>query len=126
MNPPITILLIEDSPTDRRVFKRYLEDQQKVRVRVVEAPTGKDALTLCVSERPACLVVDHKLPDTTASQLIPKLREITDVPIVFFTAQPEALAQSQAYRNGVVICLSKDFLSSESFQSAVFGALGLT
>lgn len=122
-NGPVTILLIEDSPTDRKVYRRFLEEQDRLAIRVVEAQTGKEALELCEREHPDCIVVDFKLPDTTALQLIPRIKEISKAPIVFFTGEPVALAQTRAYRDGANICLSKDFLSSESFQAAVFEAL---
>lgn len=123
--PKLIVLLIEDSPTDRKVYRRYLEDQKQVPVEVVEVTTGEEALEFCRKKSPDCLVVDFKLPDTTATQLIPELRKISQAPIVFYTSQPEALAQTQAYRDGAVTCLSKDFLSSQTFVSAIFEALGI-
>src|SRR5688572_29038088 len=113
------VLIIDDSASDRRVYRRFLEDKNPTRVKVMEAPTGKQGVAACRKIVPDCIILDFKLPDCDGLKVIQDLRKFCDAPIVFVTGQPMPLAQTQAYALGVVRYLSKDFVSSESLKASV-------
>lgn len=117
------VLLIDDSPTDRRIYRRFLEEKNSILIKVLEAATGKAGVAACQGHEPDCIVLDFKLPDTDGLRLINELRNFCRAPIVFVSGQPMPLTQTQAYNLGVVTYLSKDFVSSESLKAAVGEAL---
>mgnify|MGYP005806770991 CR=1 FL=1 len=119
------VLLIEDDPAHRYIYRRFLEQQDKVSYEVHEAPNADAGLDACERIRPDCIVVDFRLPDLNGLDLLPALRARTAAPIIFVTAHPEPLTMTKAYREGALKYLSKDFLSSETFQAAVAEALRL-
>lgn len=119
------VLLIEDDPAHRYIYRRYLEQQNRVRYDVHEAEGASAGLAACEAFHPDCIVVDFRLPDGNGLDLLPQLRTRTAAPIVFMTAHPEPLTMTKAYRGGALTYLSKDFVSSQTFQAAVAAALGL-
>lgn len=119
MSNAYKILLIDDNPADRRVFRRFLEQSAAPKFAVFEAGNGQAGLKACREHQPDLVVLDFKLPDTDGIALINEIRKVTRSPLVFVTGQPMPLTQTQAYRFGVVRYLSKDFISSESLQTAV-------
>ena len=119
------VLLIEDDPAHRYIYRRFLEQQDEVSCEVVEAASAHAGLAACERVSPDCIVVDYRLPDMSGLDLLPVLRAKTEAPIIFMTAHPEPLTITKAYRHGALTYLSKHFLSSEAFQAAVLEALRL-
>lgn len=118
-----TIVLIDDSPSDRRIFRRFLEHKNDGVFEIVEAASAKAGVETCRQNKPHCIVLDFKLPDGDGLSLIAEIQKVTKAPIIFVTGQPVALAQTQAYRYGVVKFISKDLISSEVLRAAVTEAL---
>lgn len=119
------VLLIEDDASHRYIYRRFLEQQGAVSYEIHEAASAEAGLAACGRVRPDCVIVDYRLPDTDGLALLPRLKAATQAPIIFMTAHPEPLTMTKAYRAGAVSYLSKDFLSSETFQAAVVDALRL-
>ena len=91
------ILLIEDDAADRLLYQRYLAPRPGLeRLEVVEAATGAEGLALFRSQRPDCVLLDHKLPDTNGLALLAALQAETPAEslcVVMITgAGSEALA----------------------------------
>lgn len=122
------VLIIEDSPTDRKIYRRYLEAQKLPRFRIVEAATGKAGLAACESDddAPDCILVDYRLPDTQGTLLIPQLLKLTSAPIILVTGHLGPSVQTEGYRVGAVRYLSKDLVSSVTLISAIHEALGIS
>ncbi|PIE64900.1 MAG: hypothetical protein CSA26_06090 [Desulfobacterales bacterium] len=81
------ILVVEDSPTARKVIKMVLDREG---FGVVEAETGQQALELAESARPALILLDVMLPDMTGYDILPRLREhqhLADIPVVMLTGK---------------------------------------
>jgi CheY-like chemotaxis protein len=119
------ILVIEDGATDRRIYRRYLEEQKSWSFEVIEAATAQAGIEACARHTPDCILLDFKLPDRDGLRAIPDLQKITRAPILLLTGHLGPSTQTEAYRAGVSHYLSKDFLSSESLLAAVADALGI-
>jgi CheY-like chemotaxis protein len=119
------ILFIEDSASDRRIYRRFLEQAFAAKIHIFEAETAEAGLAACKKQCPDVIILDFKLPDLDGLQVIEELRKFCDAPVIFITGQPMPLTQTQAYHRGVVKYLSKDFISSESLQAAVAEAIKL-
>ncbi len=122
---PRIILIIDDSAADRKIYRRYLTNQDRIAVEILEASSAHAGLEICASAKPDCVILDFRLPDRDGLSLLDDLQTIHPVPVIFITGQPEALLVSEAFRRGVVKYISKDTVTSSSIQEAVYDALDL-
>ncbi len=77
------ILLVDDEPSVRAPIRRFLE---VAGYEVQEAPTVLSGETAFKNDRPDLAVLDFELPDGTALDLIPRLREADpEVPLFVLT-----------------------------------------
>jgi len=78
------ILIVEDEPPIRRLLRTTLGAHEH---RVVEAPTAKEALSLLRHERPDLVLLDLGLPDMDGKEVIQRIREWSDAPIIVLSAR---------------------------------------
>ncbi|HEX8944281.1 MAG TPA: response regulator, partial [Gemmatimonadaceae bacterium] len=69
--PGDVVLVVDDEPQIRRVVRNALTSET---TRVIEAATGRDAIDLAAAERPALIVLDLGLPDTTGIDVCREIR----------------------------------------------------
>jgi CheY-like chemotaxis protein len=90
------ILLIEDNPTTRKMFRVALQTEG---YRVLEAANGKEALQVAQSEHPDLIFQDWILPDVTGSELAAALRALPgghERPLVALSGFPNLVEQMKA------------------------------
>jgi DNA-binding response OmpR family regulator len=69
-----TVVMVEDDPNFRSLVARALE-HAKLDIDLVQAATGVDGLLEIGRVQPSLIVLDFKLPDLNAQQLIERLLE---------------------------------------------------
>src|ERR1700682_3805315 len=74
-----TALVIDDEPQIRRVVRHALAEDFG---RILAADTGAKGVDLAAAERPALIVLDLGLPDTTGVQVCTEIRKWSDAPIL--------------------------------------------
>jgi prevent-host-death family protein len=80
------VLLIDDEPSVRSEYKRWLVDGG---FEVAEAPSAKDALRLIARDRFDLVLSDASLPDIDGLELLRRMRaQLPDVPIVLMLDRP--------------------------------------
>ena len=58
------ILIIDDNPVDRTLYRRYLaQPAGGERLEIEEASSGAEGLTRFLAQRPDCVLLDYDLPD---------------------------------------------------------------
>lgn len=79
------VLVVDDSESNRRVFRRILEG---IEVEVVEASGGEEALQLAALDPFVLILLDVQMPDLDGFEVARRLRasEHAQTPIVFVTA----------------------------------------
>lgn len=82
------ILIVEDEPGIADTLQYALRTDGFEPAWVA---TGEEALAQMRSQSPALVVLDVGLPDINGFELIKKLREIADVPVVFLTARSDEI-----------------------------------
>ncbi|WP_437620075.1 response regulator [Sorangium sp. So ce1151] len=117
------ILLIDDSESDRTIYRRYLRDWADVEVKWIEAATGKAALEECRKSPPDCIILDYRLPDMDGLELLEKLKRITEAPVLFITGQPAPMMLTRAQSIGIAGYLWKEVLGSARLREAILSAL---
>ena len=81
------VLLVEDDPTVRATLRRLFESE---RCEIQEANCLAMARSACASFRPEVVLLDYELPDGTALDLLPELKEAApDVPVLILTGHRE-------------------------------------
>lgn len=90
------ILIVDSAQASQKMLSLFLDESE---FKVIDCATGKQAIQLCVSLRPALVLVDPDLPDMDATSLIKALREWSEVPIIIISANTD--------NESVISCLNK-------------------
>ena len=83
MSAPV-VLIVDDEVAIRRFLRPALEENGFA---ALEASTGKSALDLAVSKKPALVLLDLTLPDMDGLEVLARLREWTEVPVIVLSAR---------------------------------------
>jgi len=78
------ILAVDDEPGILRLIKLELSSQG---FRVVTASNGEDALAIVEHQRPDVVVLDIIMPDMSGLEVMRRIRERTNIPIILLTAR---------------------------------------
>jgi two-component system KDP operon response regulator KdpE len=108
--PDPIVVLIEDEPQIRRFLRATLSGQG---YRLFEAATGADGLVEVSSRQPDVIIIDLGLPDMDGVDVIRRLREWTDVPIIVLSARGQERDKVTALDAGADDYVSKPFGASE-------------
>ncbi len=121
MNDHTQILIVDDEPNVRLVFRMTLESSG---YRVREASDGEEALTKLNESLPDLVLLDLQMPRLGGMETLKRLRAAgLDVPVVIVTAHgsiPDAVA---AMRLGAIDFISKP-LTPESLRAVVSEVVG--
>lgn len=94
------VVLIEDTPQNAQLAEKLM---RKAGLTVIVAEDGEMGLTAIFDEKPDLVLVDLGLPDIDGQTVVALLRqheEMAGMPIIAFTAYPEATAQEMAEAYG--------------------------
>ncbi len=99
------VLVVDDEPGVRFGIRDYLEQQG---YEIDEAESCEDAQHLFRSSRPDIVIADYMLPDGTALDLLPRLKEIdSDIPLLVLTAHGSIDLAVRAIKEGAEQFLTK-------------------
>ena len=77
------ILIVDDDDAVREILRQALGRQYEV----IEAVTGRLALRTFYDQRPDLVVLDVGLPELTGWEVLRRLRELADVPVIMLTGR---------------------------------------
>ncbi|MDX2008817.1 MAG: response regulator [Myxococcaceae bacterium] len=107
MNAPVsTVLVVDDEPRLRRFLRASLEGHG---LRVIEATTAREALSLASSHNPDVLILDLGLPDGDGLDVARRVREWSQLPIIVVSARGQELDKVAALDAGADDYLTKPF-----------------
>ena len=99
------ILVVDDEPGLRFGIRDFLELQG---YEIDEAESCRDAQSVFRTSRPDIVITDYMLPDGTALDLIPRLKEINpDIPLLILTAHGSIDLAVRAIKEGAEQFLTK-------------------
>lgn len=104
------ILIIDDEPQIRRLLEITLSANG---FKIIEASTGKEGLTLAASQQPNLIILDLGLPDIDGLEVIIKLREWYQKPIITLSVRSSEEDIVKALDNGANDYLTKPFRTGE-------------
>jgi two-component system KDP operon response regulator KdpE len=105
-----TILIIDDEVQIRRLLEITLSASG---YKISEASTGKEGLTLAATRQPAMIILDLGLPDADGLEILRKLREWFEKPILILSVRNSEEDIIKALDNGANDYLTKPFRTGE-------------
>ncbi|MCI5208904.1 MAG: response regulator [Candidatus Electrothrix sp. ATG2] len=108
-----TILVVEDSPTTRKVIKMTLTSGD---FRVVEAADGVEALSRLNEERPDLVLLDIMLPKIDGYRVLSILKknsDTKDIPVVMLTSKNRIIDKVKGRLSAASAYLTKPFKPAE-------------
>lgn len=117
-----TLLIIDDCPEDRRIYRRYLLKDPYQSYQILEADSAKDGLALFQKILCDVILLDFSLPDMTGLEILDQLKqEKFEVPasVIMLTGQGDEDLAVQAMKRGAQDYLSKQRLKPDVLQLAV-------
>jgi DNA-binding NarL/FixJ family response regulator len=122
---PIRVVLADDHPALRRSLRRLLEREEDLRV-VGEAGDLETALQLVAAQRPAVIVLDLRMPDSSAAERIRRMRDkFPRTEIVITTMCENRGFANQVLNAGAMACVLKDRADTELCDSVRCAARGV-
>jgi len=110
MNPDMARILIVD---DERPIRRILSISLGKQYTILEAATGKDALSMAVSAHPDAIILDLGLSDIDGIEVINHLREWSNIPIIVVSVRDRESDKIAALDAGADDYLAKPFSVEE-------------
>ncbi|HEX4473548.1 MAG TPA: response regulator [Polyangiaceae bacterium] len=102
-----TLLAVDDSVTMRKVLEITFAGEQ---FKTVLASNGQEALGLVRSERPALVIIDHTLPDTSGYDLCQEVkRALPGVAVVLLASKQNPYDKARGQASGVDDFVDKPF-----------------
>lgn len=105
-----SILIIDDEIQIRRLLEITLSANG---YKIVEAETGKDGCNMAASYNPSLIILDLGLPDMDGIEVLKKLREWYQHPIIILSVRKSEEDIVKALDNGANDYISKPFRTGE-------------
>jgi len=108
--PGASLLVIDDEPQIRRLLRIKLEASG---YRVTDSATGEDGIIKAAQCRPELVLLDLGLPDMDGLQVLKRLREWSDVPVIILSVRDREDDKIAALDAGADDYVTKPFGSGE-------------
>lgn len=125
-NSAIKILIVDDSPSDRSIFRRYLVQSKDQSFSFVEAESITQAFEMIGREMPNCILLDYDLPDGNGGEVIEKLNEEHgkhNIPIVMLSGSGSIEIAVDTMRAGAHDYLVKSRATADDLVRAIGNAI---
>ncbi|HWG27452.1 response regulator transcription factor [Actinospica sp.] len=105
-----TVLVVDDEPKIRDIVRRYLEADGFA---VIEQGDGPGALSAAREQRPDLVVLDVMLPGLDGVEVLRRLRETSQIPVILLTARDEEVDKLIGLAVGADDYVTKPFSGRE-------------
>jgi two-component system OmpR family response regulator len=105
-----TVVVVDDERNIADLVELYL---QREGYRVEKAGTGRDALQAIADHRPRLVVLDVGLPDLDGLEVCRRLRQTSQVPVIFLTARDGEIDRILGLELGADDYVTKPFSPAE-------------
>jgi DNA-binding response OmpR family regulator len=107
---PQPLLIVEDDPHIVELVSVVLE---RAGHRVIVATDGQEALRRFFAHRPSLVLLDLGIPEPDGWELLGRIRELSDTPVIVLTGQGGELEKVQALNAGADDYVTKPFGTAE-------------
>jgi CheY-like chemotaxis protein len=99
------ILVIDDSAYQRRIIRRFVENQGH---QVIEAANGREGLEMITAHAPDCILLDLIMPETNGFELLEILqKQQSKIPAVVISADVQTSTHKQCKDLGAAAVVNK-------------------
>lgn len=119
------ILLVDDDIVDRKAIRRILNSEPNT-YQIDEATSRDEAFKLCEITSYDCILLDFRLGETDALEMLPKLRELSPdgrIAVVLVTGMGNEYLAAQAFKAGVHDYVVKSNLQGDILFAALEHAM---
>jgi two-component system, chemotaxis family, response regulator PixH len=105
----ITILVVEDTPSERELLSHYL---QQGGYQVIDAGNAREALDKAIAQKPDVIVTDIVMPGMSGFELCRSLKrhpETEKVPVVICSSKDQYIDRLWGLKQGATIYITKPF-----------------
>jgi two-component system KDP operon response regulator KdpE len=103
-------LIVDDEPQIRRLLRVVLEGEN---YQVQEAENGQQGLTEIANRRPAIILLDLGLPDMDGLEVLKRLREWSEAPVLVLSVRDDEQSKVAALDSGAEDYVTKPFSTAE-------------
>ena len=103
-------LIVDDEPQIRRLLRVVLEGEN---YQVQEAENGQQGLTEIANRRPAIILLDLGLPDMEGLEVLKRLREWSEAPVLVLSVRDDEQSKVAALDSGAEDYVTKPFSTVE-------------
>ena len=104
------VLVVDDDEDIRSLLRVLLERAGAV---VFEAPDGRDGLREFHARRPDLVILDVSMPEIDGWQMLDRIRDMSDVPVLMLTARADELERVRGLQAGADDYVVKPFGKQE-------------
>ena len=110
MNDKPLVLIVDDEPQIRRLLTVTLEANA---YRVLAAASGQEGVVLAAQHRPALVILDLGLPDLAGQEVLRRLREWSNAPVIVLSVQDDEKGKVAVLDAGADDYVTKPFNTDE-------------
>ena len=103
-------LIVDDEPQIRRLLRVVLEGEN---YQVQEAENGQQGLIEIANRRPAIILLDLGLPDMEGLEVLKRLREWSEAPVLVLSVRDDEQSKVAALDSGAEDYVTKPFSTAE-------------
>jgi DNA-binding response OmpR family regulator len=100
------VLVVDDDADIRGLVRELLE---RSGYDVLEAPDGNEGLKVFYAEQPDLVILDVSMPGLDGWEVLTRIRELSDVPVLMLTARAGELEKVRGLRGGADDYVTKPF-----------------
>ena len=115
-NPSRNILIVEDSPEDLEMYKRFLSKDMHFDNNFIESDNGEEGIERLSDSNIDCVVLDYRLPDLDGIEFLQQIKSADGdvrVPVIILTGQGNERVAVEAMKNGASDYLVKGELNPD-------------
>ena len=104
-----TVLIVEDTPSERELISHYLQEEG---YNVIHAVTAQEGLDKAIASQPSVIVTDVVMPGMSGFELCRSLKrvpETAEVPVVICSSKNQAIDRLWGMRQGADAYITKPF-----------------
>ncbi len=117
MMKTITILLIEDNPSDVRIVKEMLKEINYFKVNFISVSSLKEGCDAFKKDKFDIILLDLNLPDSTGMQTFQKVIDCgIEIPVVLITGTEDEELTLNLIKEG-----AQDYLTKQNLNSYILG-----
>ncbi|MEI6332649.1 MAG: PAS domain S-box protein, partial [Pseudanabaena sp. ELA645] len=117
----ITLLIVDDSESDRLTYSRYLQSDSERNYRIIEAATLEEGLELWRSQQPDIVLIELNLPDGNGLTFLEAINidHADRVPVIMLTGQGNEKMAVNAMKLGASDYLLKGEVTPKLLTSSI-------